>query len=249
MLVTCVSATDETFCTCGDVLLLLYGATSTAAVGSTFDIEAAGRAARRASAMAESIIGQPLGLQVYSETLAAAGDLSLVVSRTPIVRVLRLFDSTATSEATEFCSTDYRVEDAAAGILSRDRGFTWTAQRSLRETPFSLGLEPAYLPGRDERPWLVEYVAGYRIAGSTVTCMGVCFAHDAYTTQATLPDDLVQAVAAQAAYQQGNPLGVTSRRVGDLAVEYGSAGPAGSGAPAGVAPATWATLSRYQRLV
>ena len=248
MLVTCVSATDEVFCTCGDVLYLLYGATTTAAAGSTQEIEAAGRAARRASALAESVIGQPLGLQVYSETLAAAGDLSLVVSRAPLVRVLRLFDSTATSEANEFGPDDYRVEDAAAGILSRDRGWHWTAQRALRETPFSLGLEPAYLPSRDQRPWLVEYIAGYRIAGSTVTCMGVSSGHDAYTTGATLPDDLVQAVAVQAAYQQSNPMGVTSRRVGDLAVEYGSAGPAG-GAPAGVAPAAWSTFSRYMRLV
>ena len=248
MLVTCVSASDETYCTCGDVLILLYGSTSTAAVGSTQDIEAAGRAARRASAFAESVIGQPLGLQVYSETLPAAGDLGLVVSRTPLVRVLRLFDSTATSAATELDSTDYRVGDDAAGILTRDAGWSWTNQRSLGATPFSLGLEPAYLPGREERPWLVEYVAGYRIAGSTVTCMGVSSGHDAYTTQATFPDDLVQAVAAQAAYQQSNPLGVTLRRVGDLAVEYGSAGPAG-GPPAGVAPAAWATFSRYTRLV
>ena len=249
MLVVCVSASDDTFCSCGDVMFMLYGATSTSVVASTAEIEAAGRAARRASALAESVIGQPLGLQVYSETLDAAGDLELVVSRVPLVRVLRFFSATATADATEYCSTDYRVENAAAGILSRDAGWSWTAQRALRETPFSLGLEPTYLPGHVERPYLVEYAAGYRVVGGTGTCMGTSFGHDAYTTQATLPDDLVQAVAAQAAYQQGNPLGVTSRRVGDLSVEYGSAGPAGGGVPLGMAPAAWVTFSRYQRLV
>ena len=246
MLVTCVSSTDSTYASCGDVMYLLYGSTSTSAVASTQDIEYAGRQARRASAVAESIIGQPLGLQVYSETLLGVGDNQLMVSRTPIVKILRLFDSTATSEATEFGSSEFRVEDAAAGILSRDAGWGWTAQRTDAATPFNLGLEPTYLPGRETRPYLAEYVAGYRITGSTVTCMGVSSGDDAYTTGATLPDDLVQAVAAQAAYFQGNPLGVTSRRVGDLSVEYGSAGPAG-GAPPGVAPAAWAPLEPYRR--
>ena len=229
MLVTCTTATDDTFCSCGDVMLAVYGATTTAAVTTTQEIEYAGRLARRASAWAETFIGFPLGLAVYSESVAGYGGPRLMLSRTPLVRILRFFDSTATSDATAICSSDFRVEDAAAGFLSRDGGFRWTNDRADAETCFSLGLAPAYLPGRETKPWLIEYVAGYRVTGSTVTCMGVSSGDDAFTTGATLPDDIVQAVAARAAELYANPTGVRARRVGDLSVEYASAGPAGGG--------------------
>ena len=212
--------------------MVAYGGTTTAFSGTTEAIEYAGRLARRASAWAETYLGYPLPLQVYSETLAGFGGREIMLSRAPLVRVLRFFDATATGDAAAICSSDFRVEDAAAGILSRDAGWRWTNDRADAETQFSLGLAPAYLPGREARPWLIEYVAGYRITGSTVTCMGVSSGHDAYTTQATLPDDIVQAVAARAAELLANPMGVQSRRVGDLAVDYGSAGPSGSGSGA-----------------
>ena len=205
-------------------MMIAFGATTTGSVSTTQDIEYAGRLATRASAWAETYLGYPLTLQVYSETLGGDGGHDLFLSRTPLVRVLRFFDSTATCEATAICSSDFRVEDAAAGILTRDGGWRWTHERNDAETCFSLGLTGAYLPGRATRPWLIEYVAGYRVTGSTVTCMGVSSGHDAYTTQATLPDDIVQGVAVRAAEFYSNPMGVTSRRVGDLAVTYASAG-------------------------
>ena len=228
MLTVCTTSTDEDLATTGDAMLAIFGATTTSVVTTTQDIEYAGRLARRASRWAESYVGRPLTLQVYSETLPAAGDDLLMLSRYPVVAMLRLFDSSATSAATELKSTEYRVESAEAGLIGRDAGFRWTAQQMVGETCFSLGLTPSYLPGRVTRPWLAEYVAGYRVVGSTVTCMGVSSGHDAYTTQTTLPDDVVQAVAAKAAELYANPTGVLSRRVGDLAVEYASAGPGAS---------------------
>ena len=241
MLAVCVSSTDTALATTGDAMFAAFGATSTSMVATTEEINYLGRLVTRASAWAETFIGYPLTAQVYSETVASYGDRNLMLSRTPIVRVLRFFDSTATCEATAICSSEFRVEDAGAGLLSRDGGFRWTADRFDAETCFSLGLTPSYLPGREARPWLVEYVAGYRVTGSTVTCMGVSSGDDAYTTGATLPDDIVQAVAVRAAELYANPMGVRARRVGDLSVEYASAGPGGS--PGGAE----ALLSPYRR--
>ena len=225
---TCTTATDDVYCTTGDILAVLYGTTTTAGLadGETTNIS---RLASRASAWANVYLGQPLGLQVYSETVASHGRRDIMLSRTPIVRVLRFFDSTATCEATAICSSDFRIENAEAGLLSRDGGWRWTADWFESETCFNLGLTPSRLPGWESKPWLVEYVAGYRVTGSTVTCMGVSSGHDAYTTQATLPDDIVQGVAVRAVELLTNPLGAASRRVGDLAVDYRSAEGGGSG--------------------
>jgi len=205
-------------------------------------LRCASSTARRASAWAERYTGQQFGLQVYSETLAGSGAWRLMLSRTPIVKILRFFDSTSTADATAICSTDYRVEDAEAGFLTRDGGWRWTNARADAETCFSLGLTPAHLPGWDLKPWLIEYVAGYRVTGSTVTCMGVSSGDDAFTTGITLPDDLIQGVAVRAAEMHANPFGVSSRRVGDLAVDYASAQAGGmSGAEE--------MLERFRRLV
>ena len=66
--------------------------------------------------------------------------------------------------------------------------------------------------------------------------------HDAFTTGVTLPDDLIQGVAVRAAEMHANPFGVSSRRVGDLAVDYASAQAGGmSGAEE--------MLERFRRLV
>ena len=236
MLTVCVSSTDVTVVSTGDIMLVVLGSTSTGAVSTTQDIEYIGRLATRASAWAETYLGYPLTLQVYSETLGGFGGREVMLSRTPLVRVLRFFDATDTCEATAICSTDFRVEDAAAGLLSRDGGWRWTNDRMESETCFNLGLSPAYLPGRETRPWLIEYVAGYRVTGSTVTCMGVSSGDDAYTTGATLPDDILQGVAVRAAELYSNPMGVMSRRVGDLAVTYGSAAEGPTGAAAMLEP-------------
>lgn len=236
MLTVCTTSTEQDLATTGDAMLAIFGATTTDVVATTQEINYAGRLVSRASRWAETYVGRPLTLQVYSETLPSAGDNLLVLSRYPVLSVLRLFDSSATSEATELKSSEYRVEDADAGLLGRDAGFRWTAEQVSAETCFALGLTPTYLPGRDRRPWLAEYVAGYKVTGSTSTAMGLTTADASWTTGPTLPEDIVQAVAAKAAEMQANPTGAASRRVGDLAVEYTSLGERLSGAAALLEP-------------
>ncbi|HAM41885.1 MAG TPA: hypothetical protein DCP69_11295 [Candidatus Omnitrophica bacterium] len=179
----------------------------------------------RATEWAESVVDRPLRAQTYSEAVPAYGTRRLTLSRRPVVCVLRLLSSTATSDATELTSTEYRVEDAEAGFLSREVGFEWTNDPARGETRFSLGLTPATLPGQEQRPWLVEYVAGY-IFPEMATSDSI-YATQATSTGRTLPYDLEQAVLLKAArWYQGGPMGadVTSRRVGDLSVTYAEPG-------------------------
>lgn len=246
MLNVCASASDNTFATTGDVLLALYGATTTQVVASTGEINYLGQLVQRASAWAETYIGYPLGLQVYSESVAAFGGRRLMLSRTPIRAVLRLLDSTTTSAANSLGSSEFIIEDREAGFLARDQGFSWTEMNLISAGDFNLGLTGALLPNLERKSWLVEYVAGYAPLG------GLSTDSPAYTTQwststgSTLPDDVRHAVTLKAVEMQMNPLGVVSRRVGDLAVDYLSARP-GSGGVERLTPAQL-LLAPYRRL-
>jgi len=229
VLVVCSSSTEQDYTTTGAVMLELWKATTTANVDSTQQIQYLSTLIRRASAWADRYVGRPLHLQTYSETVAAAGDDVLALSRRPILAVLRLFDSTATSDATELTSTEYRVEDAEAGFLGRDGGFAWTAQQTLSAGAFSLGLTGAILPGRVTRPWLVEYAAGYvPIDGMATSSPNWSTAgpNGTTTTGRTLPEDVEQAVALKVKeWWEGQAAGgVTSERIGDLAVTYAGRG-------------------------
>ena len=226
MIQVCSSSTDSEYATTGDVMQLLFGATTTAMVATTGEINYLGTLVRRASVWAEMRLGYPLGLQTYSESVPAYGGRHLVLARTPIVSVLRLFDSTTTCEATAYCSTDYVIDDAEAGFLSRNGGWAWS-QGEQFGSDFSLGLTGSRVPGFETRPWLVEYVAGYIPIGGLSTASenwSTAGPNGATTTGTTLPEDIRQAVAIKAAEYQGNPMGIRSRRVGDLAVEYASEG-------------------------
>lgn len=223
MLTVCVSASEADYTTTGTVMMELFKATTTANVDSTQQIQYLSTLIRRASAWAERYVGRPLLLQVYSETLPAAGDNLLVLGRRPVVAMLRLFDSTATCSATEFCSTDYRIEDADAGFLGRDIGFEWTAQELYGAGRFALGLTSAILPGREERPWYAEYVAGYVPIGGVATSSdnwSTAGPNGTTTTGRTLPDDIEQAVIFKVREWWEGLSGVESERVGDLAVSY-----------------------------
>ena len=244
MLNVCVSASDPDYATCGDVMAVLFGSTTTGNVATTQEMDQISRTIRRASAWAESVLGQPLALQTYQETVPGFGGRALLLARTPIVAVLRLFDSTSTASATEYCSTHYSVEDRDAGVLARDAGWPWS-NAAQYASDFSLGLTAARLPGMESRPWLVEYVAGYTILATTSTCHGRSTADETWTTGPTLPEDIKQAVILKAVEFQSNPLGVRSRKVGDLAVEYATAGLTGRG---GLVSAAEALLAPYRRI-
>ncbi len=222
MFQVCTTAADADYATTGDVMMVLFRSTSTAMVATTQEMDYIGRLARRASRDADRVVGYTLAQQVYSEALDSAGGRRLMLGVVPLVKVLRFFDSTSTADATEICSTDYRVESWDAGLLSRDAGWRWTADLVTGETCFNMGLSPAWRPGQRTRPWLVEYIAGFSPTGTTSTATGRTTDDPTWTTGPTLPDDLAQAVALRAAQAYTNPLGVSSRSVGDLSVSYGA---------------------------
>lgn len=240
MLAVCTSSTDSDYCSCGDVMMLLFNSTATGAVASTQEINRIGRLVSAASRWADQFVGYHLAMQVYSETLASYGGRTLMLSRTPLAKVLRFFDSTATCEATAICSSEFTVDDYDAALLARDAGWHWTNPSYGAETCFSLGLTPTYLPGREDKPWLVEYAAGYKLTCSTSTCHGMSTGDEQWTTGATLPEDVVQAVAIRAADLYSNPQGVASRSIGGMSVTFRS--PA-----AGMQSASEAALEPYRR--
>lgn len=191
----------------------------------------------RATEAVEAYVGQPLRLQVYSESVAGFGSRTLMLSRTPIRVVLRAFDSTDTGTATAFCSSEYRIEDARAGLLSRDAGFTWTA-------PIATEFVDSARPGQEETPWLFEYAAGWRVSCSTSTGYGVT------STGIEVPGDIRMAVeeTVKSWYltRQADP-SVQSVTVGSLSMTYKSGGPVTS--MGSLPDAATRLLARYRRLV
>lgn len=202
-------------------MFLLFQSTSTSNCASTQEIDYIGRLAVRASRRVESYtIGYTLAQQVYSESLPSYGGRRLMLGQCPLVKVLRLFDSTATCDATAVCSSEYQVENYGAGLLSRAGGWRWTADQIYAETCFEMGLALTPRPGDVDRPWLVEYIAGYSITGTTSTATGRTTEDDTWTTGPTLPEDVVQATAMLAARMYANPLDIAERRVDDASVRY-----------------------------
>lgn len=200
MLTVCASST-ETDLTTLEAVQEVLGAPST-------DDPLLARLIVRASRWAEGYLGYPLSAAVYAETVPGTGLRCLVLSRTPIRAVTRVLDSTATSGATDY-STQLRIEDADAGLLSRDIGFGWTAavDQNLARTP---------MVGQETRPWYVTYEAGYVLEGTTSTVGGTT------STGRTLPDDIEEAVITKVIGLYEGTAGVTSKRVGDLSISYAS---------------------------
>lgn len=218
MLNVCVSSTDTDFATTGDLMFELFGSTTTGTVATTQEINRLGTLVTRASRWAETFLGYPLAEQVYLETVPAFGSRSLLLARTPVVKYLRGYDGTDTGTAGELLSSEITFDSREAGLLSRDAGFNWT-------NPITLGgLTDIISPDLETRDWMIEYIAGYRVNGSTSTAWGKTTADEMWTTGPTLPDDIIHAVVLKAAAWYGRTDGVVSKRVGDLAIQYRSEG-------------------------
>lgn len=169
-------------------------------------------AIKAASRWVEKQMGYPLLAQVYSETVAGFGGRNLMLSRTPIISVLRFFNSTSTGTAIEICSSEFRI-DAEEGMLNRDQGFSWNA--SVRQD-----LLPNIIPTEEHKPWLVEYSAGYFFPGeSTSTDYGTTS-----TGASTLDDGIHEAVLMKANRFLNAPGNVKSESVGDFKVTYSDNG-------------------------
>lgn len=217
---TSASSTDGELLSTSSSLRSVLGATSTTnADVFAYQLDLVKRASRWLEGPRG--LGYPCQVQTYLETVPAYGGQNLMLSRTPIRVVLRMFDSSSTGTATEYCSTDYRIEDADAGILSRDAGFTWTAGER-----YYLG--KAIVPNSELKPWMVEYIAGWTISGLTTDSDNYSTGGvgGSTSTHRSFPEELEMGVLLKAAEwaRTGASAGVESESVGDLSVTYAKAG-------------------------
>lgn len=229
------ASTDRDYTTTGRLKARVLGTTAT----STVEDEQFSLAIRVASRWADSYVGYPVGLASYLETLAGYGRRHVMLGRTPVRAVRRLYDSTDTGTATQMLSTEFRVEDRDAGFLSRDDGWAWTVPAEME-----LALRPK--PGEEYRPWLVDYVAGYVYGGLSTDSPNWSTEHGSTDTGRTLPEEIEEAVVAKAqAVYEGQDEPVVSEQLGDLSVSYGG----GRSGVSASRPALYeALLDNYRRL-
>ena len=211
MITACTSSTDVDLTTTGALRAEILGATAT----STVQDARFSDLIRRASRWIENELDRgPLGIQIYEETLPAFGAPTLLLSRRPVRVVLGLFSSTATSDDTEILSSEYRVENAEAGILRRPgRVFPWTAMDGGL-------LDAAPMPNADERPYLVRYIAGWTYAGLSTDSPAWSTAGGTTDTGRSLPEDLEQAAILKAKGWYRQTAGIKSKTVDDLSITY-----------------------------
>lgn len=209
MLITCASSTETELAFVGDLAFLLGASASSS--GMIQPLAAASREAER------HILNDPNGVirrQIYQETVAGHGSPRLMLSRTPVLGVQRLFDGTDTGTATEYCSTDYRIEDAEAGFLTLT-GVSLFA----RDWIWGQDIQVYPVPNAEDRRWLAVYEAGWQLTSNSSTCMV------STTTGPTLPDDIQRAVLVRAAeLYEGGGGPIASMKVGPLGVNYRTEG-------------------------
>ena len=184
---------------------------------------------RRASRWADTYVGQPLLAQTYRETVPAFGRRSLMVSRTPVRAINAIYDATDTGTATALGTSEFIVENAEAGLIARDEGFSWTVpfQRRIGNPMWggdAVPLESTPMPGLEYRPWLIDYVAGYTYDGLSTSSSNWSTAKGSTDTGRTLPDDLEMGVLAKAQGFCDVAEEAESEQLGDLRVNYRSLG-------------------------
>ena len=229
MITTCVASTDRYLTTTSFVKSVM-------GIVTTSDDATISAQILAASKWAESFIGYPLTVQTYQETLAGYGRRTVRTQYTPLRSVQRLFNGgTDTGTNTEIQTSEFRVEDADAGMLSliSGGGFSWTAGGvgpgqfgwgSLYTGPeASIPLSPfTPLPGEEERPYLVEYVAGYTLKGVDTGSANYSTVQGSTSTGRTLPEDIELAVALRVQQYREGSVSVASESLGDMSVNYRS---------------------------
>jgi hypothetical protein len=218
-------STDVDLTTTGAVKAAQLGATAT----STALDQAFSDSVRRASRWAETYIGQPLTVQTYRECVSAFGRRTLRLSRTPVRAILAVYDATDTGQATQLLTSEFRLEDAGAGLLSRDQGFAWSVTIGGRIGVATYGgdavpLDPFPAPGQEYQPWLVDYIAGWTYGGVDTGSTNWSTAMGATDTGRTLPEDVEAGVIARAQAFIVGSSEVQTEKLGDLEVNYRSLG-------------------------
>jgi hypothetical protein len=216
-LTVCASSTDVDLSTTG-MLKQLLGTSST---GQDVLLSALIRSASR---YVENYIGTPLTLQSYSESVAGFGRLQLMLDRTPVRAIDRILDATDSGQASQIYTSEYAVDSADAGVITRQQGWDWTPLLEGRCFDASVPLSLTPLAGQELKPFLVDYRAGYTYNGVTTSSPNWSTEKGTTSTGRTLPEDLELAVLfrAQELYEGGQ--GVASESLGDLSVNYRSLG-------------------------
>lgn len=207
MITTCTSSTETQLAALGDLMSLL---------GATASSSGMDKALTGAMEWVERYVtNSPSGVlrrQVYLETVAGYGSQRLTLSRVPVLGIGRMFNATATDEATEYCSTDYRLENPDAGFLElrSNAGFGWS---SISDWNIVAAPRPAAV----YRPWLICYEAGYQLACTSSTSSDWVTT----TTGRTLPEDIERAVLLKAAeFYSGGGVEMESMKVGPLGLNF-----------------------------
>lgn len=207
MLTVCTTSPDSALAELGDLLTLL-GATASssghwkALVGGSEWVE------RYVTNSRSGVLRR----QVYLETVAGRGSQRLMLSRVPVLGIGRMFNATDTGDATEYCSTDYRLEDPDAGFLEMrsNAGFGWNSVSDWN-------IVAAPRPAAVYRPWLICYEAGYQLACASSTASDWI----STTTGRTLPEDIERAVLLKAAeFYSGGGVEMESMKVGPLGLNF-----------------------------
>src|SRR5574341_52545 len=165
-------------------------------------------------------LGRPIALQKYQAMLPAYGGVTLQLPRYPIRDVFRVFEGSDTGTGLELTATEYRI-DAMRGQLNRDDGFPWT--RQVEQLPSSIPAE-IVVPDGEYRHYLVEFSAGYVLAGGPATSSALwSTAGGSTATGPTLPSDIedaaIQVVKRRYLGRLREP-GVLSEQVGEVSITY-----------------------------
>ncbi|KKN90097.1 hypothetical protein LCGC14_0232100 [marine sediment metagenome] len=115
--------------------------------------------------------GRTFALETVTETMDTAGRFKVVLEKTPIVSIVQV-----TRDGTTISSTVYEVENAKAGIVWNESGWTPTQLLANYIETF-----PTHEGRRD---WSFNYIAGYQMPGTTASTHGL---------EETLPKDLERA--------------------------------------------------------
>lgn len=155
-----------------------------------------GRLIKRATATIQTYCDRVFARQTYRESVAGFGGTSLALSMRPLITV-----SAVTHNGNPL--VDYTVEDSAAGMLFRERGWEWT-------TGIAWGLSAYPIPRSEDPTFLVDYVAGW-ILPSDVT--------EGYDLPADVEGAAIEAVRVWYTNRTRNPA-IAAKRIGDISINY-----------------------------
>lgn len=168
--------------------------------------------------------GREFAEETVKETLKGSDRVNLLLTRTPIVEVESILENSVT------LVTDYSIDDADAGVLSRRGG--WIANVGT-----GWGITRNYEHAYERSMYEITYKAGYVMANSTST------AEHYFPLPSSLKNIATSAVC-MAFKTAGRDPSILSKKVGDVSVTFGH----GAGDRLALSSYLRANLSRWTRI-